>query len=76
MNTTRSSRIIARSVVKDLVGLSAEQLKMLKDNYLITLLQDLTLLDKDDVDSLLSNDADTFLTRRKLYMVVTFLRKG
>eukprot|EP00957_Ditylum_brightwellii_P110828 8452972-Ditylum_brightwellii.AAC.1 len=76
MNTTRSSRTIAGSIVKDLVGLLVEQLKTLKDNYLITSLQDLALLKKDDVELLLGNDSDTFLTRRKLYMVATFLRKG
>eukprot|EP00957_Ditylum_brightwellii_P090119 6863296-Ditylum_brightwellii.AAC.1 len=51
MNTTRSSRTIARNIVKDLVGLLAEQLKTLKDNYLIALLQDLALLDKDDKEA-------------------------
>eukprot|EP00957_Ditylum_brightwellii_P052158 3954664-Ditylum_brightwellii.AAC.1 len=76
MNITRSSRTITGSAVKDLVRLSTEQLKTLKDNYLIALLQDLVLLDKDDVDSLPGNDSDTFLIRRKLSMVATFLRKG
>eukprot|EP00957_Ditylum_brightwellii_P098996 7541450-Ditylum_brightwellii.AAC.1 len=76
MKTTRSSGTIARSIVKDLVGLLVEQLKTLKDDYLIALLQDFALLDKDDVDSLLGNDTDTFLIRRKLFLGCNLPKKG
>eukprot|EP00957_Ditylum_brightwellii_P117965 8997904-Ditylum_brightwellii.AAC.1 len=39
-------------------------------------LVDLALLDKDDVNVLLDNDMETFLIRRILSMVTSFLRKG
>eukprot|EP00957_Ditylum_brightwellii_P012459 941636-Ditylum_brightwellii.AAC.1 len=76
MSITRSSRTVTANGVKDLVGLTMDKLKMLNDDYLVSLLQDLALLDKDDVDALLGNDMETFLVGRKLSMIAFFLRKG
>eukprot|EP00957_Ditylum_brightwellii_P063996 4854577-Ditylum_brightwellii.AAC.1 len=73
--TTRLARTITGSGVKELVGLSVEQLKTLNEDYLVTLLQNLAFLDKEDVDELLGNNMSTFLVGRKILMVASFLRK-
>eukprot|EP00957_Ditylum_brightwellii_P087806 6687064-Ditylum_brightwellii.AAC.1 len=49
---------------------------MLRDDYPINTLQDLLLLDKADVDSILGADKDTFVMKRKLTMVADFIQKG
>eukprot|EP00957_Ditylum_brightwellii_P005121 388967-Ditylum_brightwellii.AAC.1 len=73
---TRSIRLITGSKVNGLVGLDSAHIRKLEDDYSITSLQDLALLDKQDVDTILGTDANTFLVRRKLFMVADFLRKG
>eukprot|EP00957_Ditylum_brightwellii_P188065 14317842-Ditylum_brightwellii.AAC.1 len=75
MSVATRGQLFENSGVKDLVGLNDEQLKTIKDNYLITALQDLALLDKANVDSILGVDKDTFVMRRKLTMVTDFIQK-
>eukprot|EP00957_Ditylum_brightwellii_P120041 9160379-Ditylum_brightwellii.AAC.1 len=58
MSVATRSQSLENSRVKDLVGLSNVQLKMLKDDYLINTLQDLALPDKADIDSILGADKD------------------
>eukprot|EP00957_Ditylum_brightwellii_P207817 15354664-Ditylum_brightwellii.AAC.1 len=64
------------SGIKDLVGLSDDQLKELKDVYKVELLQDLALLKKDNVDTILGTDANTLMVRHKLFSITEFIRKG
>jgi len=76
MSAATKGQMLDGSGVQNLVGMSDAQLAKLKDVYLITTLQDLALLDKADVDSILGTNTDTFLMRRKLMMVAEFIRKG
>eukprot|EP00957_Ditylum_brightwellii_P100398 7652499-Ditylum_brightwellii.AAC.2 len=56
MSVATRGQLLESSCVKDLVGMSNEQLATLKDEYIITTLQDIALLDKADVDSILGTD--------------------
>uniref|UniRef100_A0A7S4T6R9 Uncharacterized protein n=1 Tax=Ditylum brightwellii TaxID=49249 RepID=A0A7S4T6R9_9STRA len=76
MSAATKGQMLDGSGVQNLVGMSDAQLAKLKDVYLITTLQDLALLDKADVDSILGTNTDTFVMRRKLMMVAEFIRKG
>eukprot|EP00957_Ditylum_brightwellii_P155796 11860697-Ditylum_brightwellii.AAC.1 len=51
-------------------------MKKLEGNYQITLLQDLALLDKANIDVLLGNDMATFIAQRKLSMIANLLKQG
>eukprot|EP00957_Ditylum_brightwellii_P049483 3753445-Ditylum_brightwellii.AAC.1 len=62
------------SRVKELAGLTDNHMKILKDDYQILLISDLALLDKADIDNIITNDKDTFLKRRKLFAIMIFLR--
>eukprot|EP00957_Ditylum_brightwellii_P081401 6191641-Ditylum_brightwellii.AAC.1 len=53
-----------------------EQLTTQKDDYLVSTPQNLALLDKADVDSILCADKGTFMMRRTLTMVANFIWKG
>eukprot|EP00957_Ditylum_brightwellii_P107473 8200526-Ditylum_brightwellii.AAC.1 len=72
--STRSSTLEG-SGIKDLAGLSDNQIKELKEVYKVKLLQDLALLDKDNVDTILGTDANTFKVRRKLFSIAETVRK-
>eukprot|EP00957_Ditylum_brightwellii_P019832 1496387-Ditylum_brightwellii.AAC.1 len=76
MSDVTRSQLLENIGVKDLVGLSNVQLKTLKDDYLINTLQDLALLDKANIGSILGTYKDTFFMRRKLTMVADFIWKG
>eukprot|EP00957_Ditylum_brightwellii_P001357 106547-Ditylum_brightwellii.AAC.1 len=56
--------------------MSNGQLDTLKDEYLITMPQDLALLDKADVNSILYIDKNTFVMRKKLNIVAGFIWRG
>eukprot|EP00957_Ditylum_brightwellii_P181847 13853257-Ditylum_brightwellii.AAC.2 len=73
---TRSMRTITGSSIKDLVGLDATQLTKLANDYNITTLQDLALLNKAVEYIIFGNGSSTFLVRRKLFMLAEFLKKG
>eukprot|EP00957_Ditylum_brightwellii_P129713 9894932-Ditylum_brightwellii.AAC.1 len=76
MSVATRGQLLESSGMKDLVGMSDEQLAILKDEYLITTLQDLALLDKADVDLILGSNKTTFVMRRKLTMVADFIWRG
>eukprot|EP00957_Ditylum_brightwellii_P143294 10917349-Ditylum_brightwellii.AAC.1 len=72
---TRSNRSIKISAANNLVGLDSTLQKKLEDNYQITTIQDLALLDKQGIDTILGTNASTFFVRKKLSMVINFLRR-
>eukprot|EP00957_Ditylum_brightwellii_P072192 5487882-Ditylum_brightwellii.AAC.1 len=72
----RSTRSIQGSVTKSLVGLSDNQVKKLEDEYGVTTLQELALLDKEDVNDLLGKEKPTFIVRRKLFRIANYLCIG
>eukprot|EP00957_Ditylum_brightwellii_P050555 3833972-Ditylum_brightwellii.AAC.1 len=63
------------SGVQALTGLTDEQMGTLQDDYQIVTLQDLAVLDKDDINVILGSEKSTFLARRKLCSVATFMKK-
>eukprot|EP00957_Ditylum_brightwellii_P074677 5676261-Ditylum_brightwellii.AAC.1 len=74
--SARSVRAITNSGVKDLVGINENQIELMQDDYQIITLQDLALLEKTEVDSILGSDTSTFLIYKKLRKVAEFIRKG
>ena len=73
---TRRSQALETSPVKNLVGLSDEQINTLKEAYKVTNLQELSMLDRDDINDILGTAAESFMQRKKLTAVATFLSKG
>lgn len=72
---TRSD-MLDSGTIQTLVGLSDEEINTLKNTYSIQHVEDLALLDKDDIDSILGTDTTTFMKRRRLNAVSTFIRMG
>ena len=73
--STRSSKIDA-GTVKTILGLTDAEIAKLRDDYTLTEVEHLALLDKVDVDEIFGNDPVTFMKRRKLWALVQFLRAG
>jgi len=72
---TRSDKIDS-GTVKALVDLSDDEIATLRDTYSITYVEDLALLDKEDIDSILGADTVTFMKRRRLTAVSKFIQMG
>eukprot|EP00557_Chaetoceros_sp_GSL56_P014026 CAMPEP_0176478512 /NCGR_PEP_ID=MMETSP0200_2-20121128/1227_1 /TAXON_ID=947934 /ORGANISM="Chaetoceros sp., Strain GSL56" /LENGTH=1865 /DNA_ID=CAMNT_0017874457 /DNA_START=317 /DNA_END=5915 /DNA_ORIENTATION=+ len=72
---TRSDKIDS-GTVQALVGLSDDEITTLRDTYSIQNVEDLALLDKEDIDSILGADTATFMKRRKLTAVSKFIQMG
>jgi hypothetical protein len=73
--TTRSDKIDS-GTVQALVSLSDEEITTLRDTYSIQNVEDLALLDKEDIDTILGADTATFMKRRKLTAVSKFIQMG
>ena len=74
-STTRPSAIDS-GAIKTLCDLTDVQIASLRDTYKIAHVSDLALLDKDDIDSILGNDASTFMKRRGLTAIAQYVKYG
>ena len=69
-------RIIRRSPLVALVGLTNNQVEEMSRTHLITRGQDIATLEKEDFDTVLGMTNETFLFQRHLYQISQFLQKG
>ena len=76
MPNTRSSTNIEGGPIKDLIGLTNQQITEMKDTYLVMTIQDLTLLEPDDFTTIFGNEAATFMIRKRLSVLIKYLRSG
>ncbi len=74
--TTRSASKIDSGMIASLTSLDDSEIKKFKDDYGIDQIDDLALLDKADIDTILGTDNSTFLKRRKLFAIVQFVQRG
>ena len=72
----RSRDDIDLGLVKLLTQLIDNDISNLMNNYCITTHDDLTLLDKEDVDTILCTEKATFMKRERLVSLVKFIQKG
>ena len=76
MPPTLRSALISATRVQELSGLTNEKLDSLKTTYGIERLQGLVILDPGDFELLLGSEAETFLVRKRLGVIVSYLKAG
>lgn len=62
--------------IKGLTDLSDDEIKKLRDEYSLTNIDDIALLDKADIDEILGTEKNTLMKRRRLSAISRFLRMG
>ena len=73
---TRSTNIVSGGPIATLTALTDEQITTLTDTYGIRTTTNLLLLEPDDITEIIGNEPNTFLTRKKLLVLIRFLRSG
>ena len=73
---TRSSNIAAGGPVATLTGLTEAQITTRTTTYGIKSIENLILMEPADISDIFGNDAGTFLTRKKLSVLIRFLCNG
>ena len=68
--------MIAGIALKDLIGLSYDQIGEMERDFGLKSIQDLKLLDKDSIEEIFGSEKGTFLIRRKMNAVVKFMIQG
>ena len=76
MSSGRRSANIDSGVVQTITGLTDPDVEKLRDDFTLTHIDDLALLDKSDVDTMFGTDNATFLRRRKLWALIQFVKAG
>ena len=76
MSTNTRSQTLAGSNIQALANLNDEQLGSLRNEFGLSTVQDLALLETSDFDEILGNENSSFLQRMKLAKIAEFVREG
>ena len=76
MSTNTRSQTLAGSNIQALANLNDEQLGSSRNEFGLSTVQDLALLETSDFDEILGNENSSFLQRKKLAKIADFVREG